>query len=384
MAIDVIKGSIRAEFSTLRYSQVWEDADVMLAALQPVKSSILISIASAGDNALALLLTDPQQVIAIDINPAQIALTHLKVAAIATLGHKDCLAFLGVTPSNSRTDFFNECQAQMPGTAIRYWQDRQGDIDRGVIHIGKFERYFSLFRRFVLPIIHSKKTVEAMLAASDLPTQERVYADRWNNRRWRWLFRIFFGKFLLGRLGRDPAFFNYVEEGSVGNHFLMRAKRALTQLPVANNYFIEYILTGNYSGRHGLPPYLTETNFATLKDRLDRFVVVQDSLESHLSSTPPGTFDGYNLSDIFEYISADDTQRLLLEIARTARNGARLCYWNLLVPRWSQGDTATVISRNEELGAKLSLVDRGFFYQRVVVEEVIGATEFPPSPVSQR
>ena len=45
----------RARFDRIRYAQVWEDADVLLAALAPRPGATLVLIASAGDNALALL-----------------------------------------------------------------------------------------------------------------------------------------------------------------------------------------------------------------------------------------------------------------------------------------------------------------------------------------
>ncbi len=45
----------RASFDIIRYAQVWEDADILVAALRPKASDTVVSIASAGDNALALL-----------------------------------------------------------------------------------------------------------------------------------------------------------------------------------------------------------------------------------------------------------------------------------------------------------------------------------------
>ncbi len=49
----------RAEFSQIRYAQVWEDADILLEGLDVQPGDVCVSIASAGDNALALLTRDP-------------------------------------------------------------------------------------------------------------------------------------------------------------------------------------------------------------------------------------------------------------------------------------------------------------------------------------
>ena len=48
------EAAARADFSTIRYAQVWEDADILLAALAPREGDVHLSIASAGDNVLAL------------------------------------------------------------------------------------------------------------------------------------------------------------------------------------------------------------------------------------------------------------------------------------------------------------------------------------------
>ena len=61
----------RAAFDAIRYGSVWEDADVLCEALAPVaQNGRLLSIASSGDNALALLTLDPAEVVAVDLSPA--------------------------------------------------------------------------------------------------------------------------------------------------------------------------------------------------------------------------------------------------------------------------------------------------------------------------
>src|SRR5438105_15799261 len=93
----------RAAFTFVRYGSVWEDADVLCEALAPVApGGRLLSIASAGDNALALLTLDPAEVVAVDRNPAQLACLELRVAAIRALDEEALFAFLGVTPADDR------------------------------------------------------------------------------------------------------------------------------------------------------------------------------------------------------------------------------------------------------------------------------------------
>lgn len=65
------------------------DAPLQLPNVQP--SDICLSIASAGDNALALLSRGPKKVIALDLNPAQLACLELRVAAFRRLNHPELL-----------------------------------------------------------------------------------------------------------------------------------------------------------------------------------------------------------------------------------------------------------------------------------------------------
>ena len=71
----------RMDFSDIRYGQVWEDADVLLDGLDVQPGGTYLSVASAGDNALALLVRNPAHVIAVDLSPAQLACLELRVAA---------------------------------------------------------------------------------------------------------------------------------------------------------------------------------------------------------------------------------------------------------------------------------------------------------------
>ena len=88
-------GVQRAEFSYLRYAQCWEDADVLLEALDIQAGDTCIAIASAGDNALSMLSQGPARVVAVDLNPAQIAALQLRIAAYRCLEHTELLLLMG-------------------------------------------------------------------------------------------------------------------------------------------------------------------------------------------------------------------------------------------------------------------------------------------------
>jgi len=76
-----------ANFSIIRYAQCWEDADVLLDALDIHPGDVCLSIASAGDNTLSMLTRRPARIVAVDLSPAQLACLEIRVAAYRTLCH---------------------------------------------------------------------------------------------------------------------------------------------------------------------------------------------------------------------------------------------------------------------------------------------------------
>lgn len=356
--------SQKASFSFIRYASVWEDADILCEALAPVAPGRrLLSIASAGDNALALLTLDPSEVVAVDLSDAQLAATALRVSAFRWLDYGELLAFLGVAPSADRAATYARLRSDIPPGAAEVWDAQPEAIAGGVIHAGKFERYLRLFRRRVLPLVHPRHRIEALLRQGSLEDQERFYRDEWDSRRWRMVFRLFFSRFVMGRMGRDPAFFEHVE-GTVGERILQRTRHALTALPVGTNPYLAYIMTGNYTA-DALPRYLRPEHFDMIRLRLDRV-----RLERAPAQEVEGPFHGFNLSDIFEYMSGDEHRRIYADLLGSAAPGARLAYWNMLAPRAIPDDLRDRVTPLTEIATELHRRDRAWFYQAFHVDEV--------------
>ena len=358
----------RADFSAIRYAQCWEDAEVLVAALDPQPGHVCLSIASAGDNALALLSRGPARVIAVDLNPAQLACLELRVAAYRELDHGELLELIGSRPSSRRPALYQRCRSQLSSEARRFWDGLPGKIEQGIGGAGKFERYFALFRTRVLPLIHSRQRVERLLAGGGPARREEFYAREWNSWRWRLLFNIFFSRLVMGRFGRDPAFFRYVE-GSVAGRILGRTRYALTALDPAANPYLQGILTGTHTT--ALPYALRPENFDPIRRHLNRLEWSHSSLEEYLDSDCSLRMDRFNLSDIFEYMSPENYGRLLNRLVEAARPGARLAYWNMLAPRSRPEAMATRLRPLDGLAKQLFAQDKAWFYSRFVVEEVM-------------
>lgn len=358
----------RADFSRIRYGQCWEDADVLVEALDIKPGSTCLSIASAGDNALAMLSRSPRRVLAIDISRAQLAALELRVAAFRELNHPELLTLIGSFDGYDREELYRRCRRHLSPVARCFWDQRAKRIQFGIGSAGRLEDYFRIFRTRMLPLIHSRRSVEQLLVSKTRLERDCFYASEWNTVRWRLLFRFFFSRFVLGKLGRDQEFFRYAE-GQVAERILHRARYAMTQLDPAANPYLQWIFTGQHR-RENLPFCFRAENFEAIRANLDHLEWRCCSLERLLESSSDN-FDAFNLSDVFEYISSQNYERLLRRLIQVAKPGARLAYWNFLVPRRRPESLATVLQPLKELSDSLFRRDKAFFYSDFVLEQVL-------------
>ena len=100
--------------ATLRYSQVWEDYELLFDGLDLEPTDHVVSIGSAGDNALALLARGVASVSSVDLNPAQTALCELKKVAISKVDYAEFADLLGV--GNPRNGHFKSITPSSPSS----------------------------------------------------------------------------------------------------------------------------------------------------------------------------------------------------------------------------------------------------------------------------
>jgi S-adenosylmethionine-diacylglycerol 3-amino-3-carboxypropyl transferase len=356
----------RAGFEFVRYAACWEDADILIPALRAGPGKRVLSIASAGDNSLALLATGAE-VVAADLSVAQLACLELRCAAFRHLQHAELLAFLGVRDSDQRLRTYQLLETDLSDSAREFWSSRRADVSQGIIHTGKFEKYFQMFRRRVLPLIHSRNTIAQLLEPKNQRDRLRFWNHTWNNRRWRFLLRIFFSRFLMARMGRDPEFFRYVT-GSISEQIQDRARHAMSVLPADQNPYLQYIATGNYQS--ALPRYLRGEHYNAIRRGLDRLTLFHGPIEAAAAEHGAGGFDGFNLSDIFEYVSEQTAGTLYGGLLKHANTDARIVYWNTFVPRCCPRQFAEAVSPQTQSAAELFAQDKAFFYGHFQIDQV--------------
>ena len=360
----------RADFSYVRYAQCWEDADILLEGLDILPGDHCIAVASAGDNAFAMLTRDPALVVALDLNPVQLYCLELRAAAYACLTHAELLMLMGSRPCTHRRDLYQRCRSLLTGSTASFWDAKLSLLERfGLGGVGKFERYFRLFKDFVLPLCHGASRIDSLFTPKSADERREFFERKWCNRRWNALAGVFFSRLVLGRLGRDPAFFDYAE-GNFGAHLKGRIRHALCELPPEENPYLHWILTGTHG--EALPLALRPESFEIIRRNLPRLRWQLAPIEKYMDEAAKQglRFQRFNLSNIFEYMSEQNFHAALSLLADNASRGARLFYWNMLVPRFSPESLRARLLPLADQAAALHARDKAFFYSRVVLEEV--------------
>jgi S-adenosylmethionine-diacylglycerol 3-amino-3-carboxypropyl transferase len=352
------------DFSIIRYSNCWEDADLLIEAFQDQQNGRYLSICSAGDNSFSLLTLNPEIVIAVDLNDTQLYLAELKIAAIKHFELSEFKQFIGIIESSNREKVYQTIlRNQLSESAKTYWDHNLKAIQLGISNVGKFENYFKIFRKYVLRCIHSKSRIETLFQQKTSEEQKDYYQKKWNNKRWKFLFKIFFSKQIMGKAGRDPEFLKQVTI-PVGEYIYQKAGNHLMSKACQENYMLQHILTGKYGS--DLPHYLKEENYSTIRKNIHKIVLFKGYAQEAIKKYGP--FDGMNLSDIFEYQNLDLFEEVSKELINGLQKNGIICYWNLMVPR-RISSILPEVNYQKSTSEELTKKDKGFFYNQFIVDK---------------
>lgn len=356
-------------FKDILYAQCWEDPEMDRRAFGIQSDDVVFSITSGGCNTLAFLVDNPRKVIALDLSPYQNYLLDLKMAAFRVLSYPDLLEFIGVNESTRRLEMYGWLNGHLTPESRKYWDSQPQKIRRGIIHTGRYEWYMRLLKKG-LTLLVGRSLPEELFDCRTVKERRQLYQRKWNNFRWRFFTKIFLSRTFMTLLFTGKFFDQLDSDFSFGDHFRSRIKRALTMLPLQENYFLAYILLGRFYSLNYLPVYLQRENFEKIKSRLDRVEVVTGPCEDYFKTLPPGSVSKFNFTNIFEWMPPEAFENLLRETIRVARDEAVLTYRNLLVPRSRPASLARRIEPQTSLAKELLDTDRSFIYRAYNVEKI--------------
>ncbi len=315
-------------FSFIRYANCWEDANLLIKALD-IEGKTGLSVLSGGDNTLALLLKNPKKIVAFDVNKTQIHLFNLKKAGIKYLDYDDFLKLLGVYDKTESYYLFLSLKGKMEQGSFDYFANHPEFFAKGILNIGKFESYFQLFKKRIVPLFASKRKIEKFVSFKDINLQKEFYEKKINNKRLNMIFNAFFGFKVMGKFGRDKSFYDHVDDKkNSGKTFREHFDYGITHVPNYDNPYINYILTNRFKD-NCLPLYLRRDNFEIIKKRIDCIEIQNTDLMGI-----NGNFDFCNLSDIFEYMDDTVFKSNCEKLNDLIKRNGKIVYYNMQGKRY--------------------------------------------------
>ncbi len=322
-------------FTGFVYPQIWEDPTVDLAGLEPAPGARIATIASGGCNVMNYLLAEPREVIAVDLNPAHLALLRLKLTAARVLDdHADFYRLFGEARGADNIRLFDAriAPALDPETR-RFWQGRNLKGQRRIkLFANGLYRQGVLGRTIGLAHLACRlhgADPRALLEARTREEQEALFEA---------VLGPVFDKPLVKALAKLPTSFyglgippeqyaaltaeNPDDPAAVMRE---RVRRLLCDFPLQDNYFAWQALARAY-GPSGTarPPYLEVASFAALRERVDRVDVRHQTMTDALKREAPGSLDGYVLLDAQDWMTPAQLAALWHEIDRTGSAVARV------------------------------------------------------------
>ena len=96
--------------SQLNLTSSNKDGATELAAFSDSDAARLLCLTGSGGRLLDMCFSDADEILALDINPAQNELLRLKSAALRVLQRKDVLGYLGIVASDNRLNVHHEVE----------------------------------------------------------------------------------------------------------------------------------------------------------------------------------------------------------------------------------------------------------------------------------
>lgn len=322
-------------FTGFVYPQIWEDPRVDLEALDLAKGARLVTIASGGCNVMSYLLAEPGEIVAVDLNPAHLALLRLKLEAARRLdAHPDFYRFFGEARGKANVALFDaRILPHLDPETRRYWQGRNLKGQRRIsLFAAGLYRHGVLGRTIGLAHLACRlhgADPKHLLAARTVEEQAALFEA---------ILAPVFDKPLVRALAKMPTSFyglgippeqytaltaeNPEDPAAV---LRQRVRRLLCDFPLEDNYFAWQALARGYGpAGNALPPYLEGECYERLRGLVDRVTVRHRTMTDALTAEAPGSLDGYVLLDAQDWMTPAQLAALWQEIDRTGSAHARV------------------------------------------------------------
>lgn len=350
--------AIAAAELPLAFSQVREDPrlDLEIARGLPTDARVMM-IASAGETVVCLARLPLAQLLLVDVNPAQLALTRCRMHLARTSTSTESMALLGHLPMT-----LEDRQKRWAGIfgKLDLTNNSLGPLSLvaglGPDHCGRYEAAFAELRRLLQPQSHK---IADFLATTDEQSASRMIASDTET-----------GKALDSAFASALRLENLIAlfgEAATQNprqpfhlHFLQQLRDITSRLAPARNPWIWQLLAGKFPPDAPVdwlldcPPLLVHPDY--------RCGPMRETLED----SEPGAIDFVHLSNILDWLSPEDAAGTLSAAHRALKPGGfiliRQLNSSLEIPKLFPS-----LHWHREEGDRLQRMDRSFFYPTILL-----------------
>jgi S-adenosylmethionine-diacylglycerol 3-amino-3-carboxypropyl transferase len=279
------------------FNTVWEDPRLDKEALNITEDDVILSISSAGCNALSFLLENPKHIYLVDRNPCQNALTELKIAAIKHFDYETFWKMFGegVLPQFS-TKYYPKLRPYLSDASKSYWDAKAFYFDgsglkRSFYWRGTCGTVAWIISWYISLVPGLKHAILSLFDAKSVEEQKVIYEKFVAPKLWNGV---------ITRLIKTEVYLSWTgiplpqqkllattagSTESVGAWIKAQLDYVCTQLPINENYFWLVYLLGRYT-KACSPEYLKEENFAKLKASVGKISISTETVTEFLQRNP--------------------------------------------------------------------------------------------------
>lgn len=344
-------------FESLNFSSANEDGTSELEALCASPPRRLVCLTGSGARVLDMLLGDPGEVIALDINPVQNELLHLKIAALQSLDDRDLYIFLGLAGSrHERAALRGRVMTALPPASKVFWDSRASLIVNGIWYMGRWERVLRFGARGTRLLRGGH--IERLFAAATLGEQADIWARHFDGPLWRASIRLLGRRWFWTKIIGEPGGAFLPAPHEIERRLAGAFNHAAETFFFRHSDFASLILRGSHEIPHALPLHLQPQNLPRVRQRLNRVRVVQGGLHE-LASLDIRDADAFSLSDFGSYCTQSAYEACWRGIMSAAAAHARVCereFMNAL-------PDSPLVVWDAPLSQALTAKDKSFIYK---------------------
>lgn len=344
-------------FTRLNFTSANEDGRSELTALCPTPPRRLLCLTGSGTRALDMLLGDPGEVMALDLNPAQNELLRLKMAALSTLDGADVFTYLGLcgTPKD-RVALHTRVSAALSETSRAFWTRHARMIASGIWYAGLWEKVLRLGARGNR-LLRGKK-IEQLFAAATLDEQAAIWHRHFDDWIWRTSIRTLGRRWFWTHVIGEPGGAFLPSPVDIERRLRASFNHAARTFFFRDSDFASLILRGYHAPPHAIPLHLDARHLDIVRERLGRIRIVDGGLHQ-LDFLGIRDVDAFSLSDFGSYCTPEAYAQCWHGIRAAAAAGARVCEREFMNALPHAGG----VIWNAALSDKLTAADKSFIYK---------------------